>query len=134
MHFQKALPGLYYFQKRVFVFGGYFNGESLKSGEVYDFAKNEWKILPDMPTARSAFTIARLGKFLYMCGDSHKVDVFDTEKLCFVDCDIELPEADSYSTLVENKDNLLLFQNEKCWKIEVNSNTVQELTRIPKGQ
>lgn len=87
-----------------------------------------------MPTARSAFTIARVGKYLYMCGDSNNIDVFDTENFTFIDLSLSIPEIESYSTLIACGNHLLLFQNESCYKIDMISKEASVLLRIPKGQ
>jgi Kelch motif. len=132
MKYPRAMSAVAYMDNKFYTFGGY-SGTNLNTCEKFNFTTWKWELLPNMPVARSAFTIAVKNNLLYMNGDSNRLDAFNTETNEFIDTGIILPEA-SYSSLVTYKDKLILIQNDGSWEINLEDTKVSRVSTIPVGK
>lgn len=133
MHHGRAFPSVIYHKNAVYVFGGY-AGMSMKYSEKYDLVRNAWSKLPDMPSSRSAFTIAELNNKLYLAGDSRTIDVYDVENNSYTVCEVTLPQTGTYLTLVAVENCLLFLQNDQAWKVDLEENSSEVLCSLPSGK
>ena len=58
----------------VFIVGGYDGTYNLNALDALDTQKNEWSVLPDMPTNRSDLSAGVLGDMLYVAGGEARED------------------------------------------------------------
>ena len=60
MNVARGAHGLQKIDQKIFAFGGQDGWHNIKSAEVYDIVKNQWKNLPDMPKEGNAVTCDRV--------------------------------------------------------------------------
>jgi len=53
---------------KIYLIGGYYNGNPLSTNQVYNPSSNSWSNKTDMPTARTDFAIAALNDGIYVIG------------------------------------------------------------------
>ncbi|OMJ96013.1 hypothetical protein SteCoe_389 [Stentor coeruleus] len=128
----RALAAVVFCNNIFYAFGGY-SGTNINTCEKFSFSTGKWEDLPNMPVARSAFTIAVIDDLLYMTGDCTRLDIFNTKSDTF-ECAKVLVQQASYSSLAKTKDGLLLIQNESAFEIDLNSEDVRKVASIPQGK
>ena len=132
MQFARAMAAVVFYNNDFYTFGGY-AGTNLSSCEKFSFASGKWETLPNMPVLRSAFNVAVVDGVFYMSGDSTKLDSFNPETKTFTTTEISIPEA-NYSNLAVFNGNLVLFQNDGCWGINLQTKVSHKLAAIPMGK
>lgn len=129
----RALPSIMYFNRAVYVFGGY-SGKNLSSCEKYDLDSEKWVELADMPIPRSAFSVVLYNNCFYMTGDNTNLDKYNPLTNTFETFQDVLPEPSPYSTLACINNILYVFQNSSCWEISLENFTIRHSSSIPKGR
>ena len=79
----------------------------MKSAEVYDVVKNQWKNLPDMPEKYFGITCVRLQNQILMCSWEFRLISYDIDN-----------EAYSFVALQENGNVTIAYSKEKIYLFE----------------
>ena len=81
MNDPRADHGLLKVAQKVFAFGGADNDcEAMKSAEVYDFVKNSWNNLPEMPQAGDYVTCVRVKNQILLSSLLFRLMSYDIDK------------------------------------------------------
>lgn len=129
----RALPSVIYYQGGVYVFGGY-SGKNLESCEKFDLKTEKWKIIANMPLARSAFSAIVYNDCIYMTGDSKNLDKYNPKTDTYESFKDVLPEPAGYSSLACIDDTLYVIQNSFCYEINLQRLCVTLTSNIPLGK
>jgi hypothetical protein len=133
MHKSRALSSIIYYRGKVFVFGGY-AGNNLTSCESFEFHSKEWKMISDMPVARSAFSVVEHKGHFYMTGESTAIDRYDPKNDCFHTFVNVLASPCNYSTMATSENSLFIQQNNACIEIDLEKIKVKESHPTPQGK
>ena len=73
--------------QRIFAFGGtpgpFRDYKNFKSAEVYDFIKNTWKNIPDMPEAGWSVICVRVKNRILITSVSFRLMTYDTDNATY---------------------------------------------------
>lgn len=83
---------------KLFVAGGFDGSHALRCVEVYDPARNEWKMLGSMNSARSNAGVAVLGNLIFAVGGFDGNEFLNT-------VEVYNPELDEWSTCTDAFDS-----------------------------
>ena len=133
MHRSRALSSVIYYRGKVYVFGGY-SGINLSSCECFDLHSKDWKMISDMPIARSAFSVAEFKGFFYMTGDSTSIDKYDPKNDCYRTFVNVLPAPCSYSTIAAYENSLFIQQANSCIEVDLEKFKIKDTYPIPAGK
>ena len=78
MNVARSAHGLQKSDQKIFAFGGYDGDKFIKSAEVYDVVKNQWKNLPDMPQEGAGVTCERVQNKILISSLQFRLISYDT--------------------------------------------------------
>jgi len=133
MHKSRALSSVIYYRGKVYVFGGY-SGINLSSCECFDLHSKDWKMISDMPIARSAFSVTEFKGFFYMTGDSTSIDKYDPKNDCYQTFVNVLPAPCSYSTIAVYENSLFIQQTNSCIEVDIEKLKIKDTYPTPQGR
>lgn len=133
MNQSRALSSVYYYRGKVYVFGGY-SGNNLTSCECFDLNTEKWKMISDMPVARSAFSVVEFNGFFYIAGESTFIDRYDPKTDCFMSFEAILPAVSNYSTMAMCNGVLFIQQNNTCFEIDIEKMKLIDAHPTPSGK
>lgn len=133
MNQSRALSSVYYYRGKVYVFGGY-SGNNLTSCECFDLNTEKWRMISDMPIARSAFSVVEYNGLFYIAGESTFIDRYDPKTDCFLSFEGILPSVFNYSTMAICNGDLYIQQNNSCLVIDIEKMKLIDAYPTPSGK
>lgn len=133
MNQSRAVSSVLYHRGKVYIFGGY-SGSNLTSCECFDLQTEKWKMISDMPIARSAFSVVEYKGFFYIAGESTFIDRYDPKTDCFMSYDGILPVISNYSTMAISDEILYIQQNNSCFEIDIEKMKLKDVHPTPQGK
>ena len=110
MNQPRSRHGLQKIAQRIFTFGGFDDGESIKSAEVYDFIQNSWNNLPDMPEEGENVTCERVQNQILICSWNFLLISYDIINEAYSYVKLQY-NARWFKSIVSSKKKLYLFDN-----------------------